>query len=152
MAEIKACNSYIDYNEGIKINDEPKAISYLKKVKKKKTYLKAKIKLAEQYQYGYNKNLDGVIKRYAMPYNNIIDEYALSVATLYHYGDVFQDYKKALQWYKKVEGVDKGAALNSIGLLYLNGHGIKQDRQKYLYYFLSLLNSAVMLAAKIWKK
>jgi TPR repeat protein len=59
----------------------------------------------------------------------------LSVATLYHYDGVFQDYKKALQWYKKVEGVDKGAAQNNIGLLYLNEHGIKQDRQKYLYYF-----------------
>lgn len=66
-----------------------------------------------------------------LPLANNGDPYAqYGLAKMYEKGNIGKiSYVKAYEWYKKAAKQDYGIAQNNLGLLYLNGHGIDENRQ-----------------------
>jgi TPR repeat protein len=47
-------------------------------------------------------------------------------------GGVKQDFKEAMQWWRHAAKLGYTVAMNNVGLLYANGHGVEQDYEKAL--------------------
>lgn len=60
-----------------------------------------------------------------------------AIGFMYYKGYIEQDYKKAFKFFHKAMKLGSAAALNSIGLIYLNGNvpHIKQNKDKAIKYF-----------------
>lgn len=103
--------------------------------------------------YKEGKNLDAIA--YWMPYAVDKDSNAqYLIANIYFDGkaDVPQDYKKAMEWYKKASDLGNHKAQLKIALMYCEGYGVLISYKKAVPYVQKAYNGGEMLASDIWKK